>query len=262
MAIDTNRQAVPIIPFEDTEPMHEGCACGRRKPKAAPGPLLYDNLVIAARDRAREPELPAATEQHVLATPIASRLATYDVIVLGAGLEARERESRVASEFARHDQRVFHIGNHPVPDHRPTAPLLYRLPYPPDSLRDFLAMARERDGIEAAVAVSFAPLDPDLVRTMRDTWNWRVAVPSTLDADSQALADLIIDFDAEEAVSPDAGRVALPPKMAWPSRWGVLNRRFRELWPRASVVVLTHDNLAFSRMCVASILENTEYPNY
>lgn len=262
MAIDTNRQAVPIIPFEDTEPMHEGCACGRRKPKAAPGPLLYDNLVIAARDRAREPELPAATEQHVLATPIASRLATYDVIVLGAGLEARERESRVASEFARHDQRVFHIGNHPVPDHRPTAPLLYRLPYPPDSLRDFLAMARERDGIEAAVAVSFAPLDPDLVRTMRDTWNWRVVVPSTLDADSQALADLIIDFDAEEAVSPDAGRVALPPKMAWPSRWGVLNRRFRELWPRASVVVLTHDNLAFSRMCVASILENTEYPNY
>jgi GT2 family glycosyltransferase len=42
----------------------------------------------------------------------------------------------------------------------------------------------------------------------------------------------------------------------------VLNRRFRDLWPKASVIVLTHDNLAFSRMCVASVLENTEYPNY
>lgn len=262
MAIDTTRQAVPIIAFEDTEPMHEGCSCGRRKPKAAPGPLLYDSLVIAARDRAREPELPAATEQHVLKTPVSSRLATYDVIVLGAGLEARERESRVASEFARHDQRVFHIGNHPEPDHRPTAPLLYRLPYPPDSLQDFLQISRERDGIETAMVVSFAPLDPDLVQTMREQWNWRVGVPASLDAGSLSLADLIIDFDAEEADTVDARRVALPPKMAWPSRWGVLNRRFRELWPRASVIVLTHDNLAFSRMCVASILENTEYPNY
>ena len=262
MATETARQAVPIINYDDTEPMHEGCSCGRRKPKAAPGPLLYDNLVIAARDRAREPELPAETERHVLATPVMSKLASYDVIVLGAGLEDRERESRVASEFARHEQRVFHIGNHPTPDHRPTAPLLYRLPYPPGSLQSFLATARERDGIETAVVVSFAPLDHDLVQTMRNAWNWRVAVPASADADSLALADLIIDVDVDEPETPVPARVVLPPKMSWPSRWAVLNRRFRELWPRASVVVLTHDNLAFSRMCVASILENTDYPNY
>lgn len=262
MAIESTRQTVPFIPFEDTEPMHEGCSCGRRKPKAAPGPLLYDGLVIAARDRAREPELPAETERHVVATPITPKLATYDVIVLGAGLEARERESRVASEFARHEHRVFHIGNHPVPDHRPTAPSLYRLPYSSGPLGDFLRLARERDGIEAAMVVSFAPLDPDLVQTMHDEWNWRVAVPANVDERSLELADLIIEFDANEPDTSDPERVSLPPKMAWPSRWGVLNRRFRELWPRASVIVLTHDNLAFSRMCVASILENTEYPNY
>lgn len=262
MATDTTRPVVPIIAFEDTEPMHEGCSCGRRKPKAQPGPLLYDTLVIAARDRAREPELPADTERHILATPVTPMLATYDVIVLGAGLEARERESRVAAEFARHDQRVFHIGNHPVPDHRPTAPLLFRLPYPPGSLQDFLAVARERDSIEAAIVVSFAPLEADLVRTLHEKWNWRVAVPSTLDADSLALADLVIEFDVDEPESQEINRIPLPPRLAWPSRWGVLNRRFRALWPRASIIVLTHDNLAFSRMCVASILENTEYPNY
>ncbi len=38
MATETARQAVPIINYDDTEPMHEGCSCGRRKPKAAPGP--------------------------------------------------------------------------------------------------------------------------------------------------------------------------------------------------------------------------------
>ena len=129
-------------------------------------------------------------------------------------------------------------------------------------LHDFLAVARDRDNIEAAIVVSFAPLDAELVQTMRDRWNWRVAVPSTLEAGSLALADLVIEFDVDEPESLEANRVALPPKLAWPSRWGVLNRHFRTLWPRASVVVLTHDNLAFSRMCVASILKKTEHPNY
>ncbi|MFT4036882.1 MAG: glycosyltransferase family 2 protein [Thermomicrobiales bacterium] len=263
MAAEPARPGVPLLPFDNTEPMHEGCNCGRRKPRAIPvGPLLFPELVIAARDRAREPELPAETEQHVLATPIAPKLASYDVIVLGAGLEAREHESRIASEFARHEQRVFHIGNHPVPDHRPTAPLLYRIPAPADGPADLIAGLRQRDAIETAVVVSFSPLDPALVRTMREEWNWRIAVPTTADPATLALADLHIAFDAEASAEPTPGVVALPPAMAWPSRWGALNRAFRSAWPKASVVVLTHDNLAFSRMCVASILENTDYPNY
>jgi GT2 family glycosyltransferase len=50
--------------------------------------------------------------------------------------------------------------------------------------------------------------------------------------------------------------------MPWPARWAAIDKAIRSSWPRASVVVLTHDNLAFSRMCLASVLENTEYPNY
>lgn len=71
---------------------------------------------------------------------------------------------------------------------------------------------------------------------------------------------IAVDTDAQ---SPDVpGVVALPRSMAWPSRWAALDAAFRAAWPRASVIVLTHDNLAFSRMCVASLLENTDYPNY
>jgi GT2 family glycosyltransferase len=50
--------------------------------------------------------------------------------------------------------------------------------------------------------------------------------------------------------------------MSWPARWAAVDQAVRNSWPRASIVVLTHDNLAFSRMCLASVLENTEYPNY
>ena len=41
-----------------------------------------------------------------------------------------------------------------------------------------------------------------------------------------------------------------------------MDKAVRASWPRASIVVLTHDNLAFSRLCLASLLENTDYPNY
>ena len=52
---------------------HPGCNCGRRRAAPAAPPLLTDDLVIAARDRAREPELPEATLVRALSTPIVSR---------------------------------------------------------------------------------------------------------------------------------------------------------------------------------------------
>src|SRR5215211_7342308 len=67
-------------PAEDAP--HPGCNCGRRRAAPIAAPLLTDDLVIAARDRAREPELPEATLARALGTPISPRLARYDVIVV------------------------------------------------------------------------------------------------------------------------------------------------------------------------------------
>ena len=75
-------------------------------------PLLTDDLVIAARDRAREPELPEATVARALSTPISPRLARYDVVIVSTGPATNERNARIAAEFARHEHRVFHIGDH------------------------------------------------------------------------------------------------------------------------------------------------------
>ncbi len=41
----------------------------------------------------------------------------------------------------------------------------------------------------------------------------------------------------------------------------MLDRAFRAAWPRATVVVVTIDNLAFTKLCLASVIANTAYPN-
>src|SRR5829696_6512122 len=130
---------------------HRGCNCGRRSAGAVTQ-LLSGDLVIAARDRAREPELPEATLERALSTPIAPRLARYDVIIV-SDQPGDERERRIAAEFARHGHRVFHIGEHDS-RHRPAAPTLYRIDSPlarSESLLDTLSTLRHSEVIEAAV---------------------------------------------------------------------------------------------------------------
>jgi hypothetical protein len=86
--------------------------------------------MIAARDRTREPELPEATLARALSTPLAPRLARYDVIVVSNGAAAQERDARIAAEFARHEHRGFHLGNHSIGGRRPAAPTLNRIGVP------------------------------------------------------------------------------------------------------------------------------------
>jgi GT2 family glycosyltransferase len=240
---------------------HKGCNCGRRG--ASPSPLLTDDLVIAARDRAREPELPAETEARACSTPVVPRLARYDLIVLDDGLGHREHYAHIAAEFARHEYRVFHLGPDVDRDSRPAAPRLRRIPTSNDKdLFSLLSDLRKRESIEAAMVVVSSTLPPELVHRIRNRWEWRIAGPS--DASSALRDTLDVQFALGQADEnrTSGNTVVLPPTMAWPARWSQLDKAFRAVWPQASIVVLSRDNLAFTRMCVASIFENTEYPNY
>ncbi len=69
----------PSLLLDAADEPHPGCNCGRRRKLPTIAPLLTDDLVIASRARAREPELPEATVAHALATPISARPARYDV---------------------------------------------------------------------------------------------------------------------------------------------------------------------------------------
>lgn len=254
------------LPLADDAP-HPGCNCGRRRRPSAPLPLLRDDLVIVARDRAREPELPEATVSHALATPMAPRPARYDLIILGSDPRFAERDNRIATEFARHEHRVFHLADHGDALGGPTAPMLHRLSRPAglgqaSDILTYLAELRHRENIGTAVILAPSGLDPVVARGARGRWNWRVA--TTVDAPSalRAATDIRIDFAADHCAGENSPEAAISPDQSWPARWTELDRAFRSAWPRASVIVLTHDNLAFNRMCLTSVLENTDYPNF
>ncbi len=249
---------------------HPGCNCGRRKQVTdpIPLPLLTDELVIAARDRAREPELPAETQERALATPVVPRLAHYDVIILSGDASQRERESRIASEFARHEHRVFVIGEPSRPSRRPSAPTIVKLPVSAevlashDALLRVIADMRRGHHIEAAVVIASPGSSADIAQGLRRRFGWRIATPSDAPSNLVSVADVLIDFDADQHHLSAPGVARLPTGLSWPGRWAEMDRAFRAAWPRASVVVLSHDNLAFTRMCVSSVLGNTEYPNF
>jgi GT2 family glycosyltransferase len=230
--------------------------------------LLTPDLVITARDRAREPELPQATVDHALSTPISPRLARYDVIIVSDGSGGEDREARIAAEFARHEHRVYHLGDHGAGKKRPVAPTLYQVAVPASVSRngqrlfETLGMLRQTEGIEAAALFAPTSLDVVTIREMRAHWSWRIVAGPETSAKLQDAADVRFSFgdvSGEERLKPS---VNMPATMPWPARWAAIDQAVRKSWPRASVVVLTHDNLAFTRMCLASVLENTEYPNY
>jgi GT2 family glycosyltransferase len=45
-------------------------------------------------------------------------------------------------------------------------------------------------------------------------------------------------------------------------RYEMIISRYVSNVPLASIVVVTYNNLAYTQLCIESILRNTEYPNY
>jgi GT2 family glycosyltransferase len=247
--------------------LHRGCNCrgaGSRQKTL----LLTPDLVITARDRAREPELPQATLAHALSTPISPRLASYDVIIVSDGLGDTDRDARIAAEFARHEHRVYHLGEHTIGNKRPAAPTLHRVEAPASVSRssqrlfETLEALRQTERIEAAALFAPSSLDIGHTREMRKRWSWRIVAGPDTPTALQDAADVRLSFGGADGEGQLKRSVHLLTTMPWPARWAAIDQAVRNSWPRASIVVLTHDNLAFSRMCLASVLENTEYPNY
>ena len=174
------------VPLADDAP-HPGCNCGRRR--AAPvEPLLRPDLVIAARDRAREPELAEATVARALATPLVPRLAKYDVIVLASDDDTTP-EHRLISEFARHEHRVFVLHNSPRSRSAPAAPSVTHIDFAADGADPIFTLAnlRREHTIEAAAVILPSAVDPAFSRYLRDRWGWRIV----------ALADRVMRSEAK-----------------------------------------------------------------
>ena len=261
--------AIPAVSANeerDIEP-HPGCNCSRRRKATRTARLLTDNLVIASRARAREPELPEATVAHALATPVSARPARYDVIMLPGATEGTETGARIAAEFARREHRVFHYLAHPRAERRPAAPTLHRLTWPdasasPAQSLETLASLRRSHAIEAAALFVPATFDLSIATEIRRRWGWRIIIPASAPKSLTSVADIRVIGTGDQTSAANHRDVVLAEGATWPERWAALDRTLRGSWPRTSIIVVTWDNLAFTRLCLTSIIENTEYPNY
>jgi GT2 family glycosyltransferase len=64
----------------------------------------------------------------------------------------------------------------------------------------------------------------------------------------------------------DAGRRerrrAFAAENTWSDRYGAFDAAVRELFPPASIIIVTYNNLTLTQMCLESVFRDTDYPNY
>ena len=239
--------------------------CGGERRSAGP-PLLAPDLVIAAHQRNRDPQLPAPTVEHALGAAMPADRARYDLVIAPPDPETAPAVRSIAAEFARHEHRVFWLdaAGDPARSYAgPRPPHLEVVPPSPSDAESGLGSALESLRARWSIETAAVLLPPSSARSIAARsgrrWGWRSAVVTPRDDGGLPSVELLADDAA--AIAPDAPRVDLRAEAAWPARWGALDRAFRSAWPRATVVVVTIDNLAFTKLCLASLLANTEYPN-
>lgn len=175
--------------------------------------------------------------------------ARYDLIVLPGVANDRPEARSLAIEFARHAHRVFWL-------HRPDEP--WTGPNPPN----FEPIAVEDISPDAVESVLDSLRSDRQVETAALLVQDIALLPATVDTRAR-LGWRRIAFESGAAdVTIGAGNgLDLLSLESWPARWAALDREIRAAWPRASVIVISFDNLAYNKMCLASLIENTDYPN-
>ncbi|MDQ3411773.1 MAG: glycosyltransferase family 2 protein [Chloroflexota bacterium] len=238
--------------------------------------LLHDDLVIASRQRAREPELPAATVAAALATAVSPPLARYAVVELPGPPDSE----RLAAEFGRRGHRVFSLvadadANDVVkePDTGivvvPFAAAELDLPRQEAAILTLLASVRRTAAIEAAVLLLRDPAWADVAVRARERWGWRIVADAdagTLGPRLERAAGVIVTNDSPS--EPESPRPAALQErrgarhIARTAGWATIDAAIRAMFPLASVIIVNYETLAFTRLCLASLLANTEYPSY
>src|SRR5262249_39927341 len=66
----------------------------------------------------------------------------------------------------------------------------------------------------------------------------------------------------EDSPQRAAERKALAKQHTWKNRYNQIIRDLADSVPRATIIIITYNNLALTKLCIESILRNTEYLNY
>lgn len=77
-------------------------------------------------------------------------------------------------------------------------------------------------------------------------------------------AELVAELEAAAAAGPEevAVRRAFARENTWNARAEELSMRLSSLWPLVSILVVTHDGLAWTRACLESLDRRTDWPRF
>ncbi|MGO9112927.1 MAG: glycosyltransferase [Thermoguttaceae bacterium] len=81
-------------------------------------------------------------------------------------------------------------------------------------------------------------------------------------ADASGFAQAIEKCISEQREEKVESRRAFARRNTWAERFSSMEPACRSLYPRASIVVLLHNNLELNRLCIESILARTEWPDF
>lgn len=78
-------------------------------------------------------------------------------------------------------------------------------------------------------------------------------------ADFAARLDTALTEDSPQRVE---SRKQLARQHTWPQRYRAIASKIRSAAPKTSIIIVTYNNLALTRLCLASVFRNTEYTNF
>lgn len=57
-------------------------------------------------------------------------------------------------------------------------------------------------------------------------------------------------------------RIAVAKENTWDKRFEKLSAEIKEVYPKASIIIVTYDNLHYTKLCIKSIFAKSQYPNF
>ena len=210
-----------------------------------------------------------------------------------------QRPQLLMAEFAAAGHRVFYISQHfhlEGPAYRvvqiaanvyqvslrlghPTAPHDGLDARACDELFEAFDVLRREQGVGAAISCVALPFWQPLVECLRTRFTWPVIYDcaelggsstrswaETVDERERvrAEADLLIvsSHSSEPGVPSVEQRLTFARTHTWHERFAALEPVVRNSFPSASMIIVTYNNLPFSRLCLQSLYSHTDWPNF
>jgi GT2 family glycosyltransferase/glycosyltransferase involved in cell wall biosynthesis len=198
---------------------------------------------------------------------------TFDVIFPASGTwdTLAIQQQRLLSHLAQQGSRIFLVSpgdfSGAKPGFREIRQGVYALPFPTafsdlidsslyDSgqnklYREWFDSFRRQAGIHTALCWLGDPSWAELAFLLRNAFGWKIVstLPKT---DSEPGEYINIRVRSDLVLETPLAEDGFP----------VITSKFIDLFPKASLIVLTYNNLDYTRQCLESIYTKTAYPNY